>query len=93
MYIKDGIVYAGDLPVGPKIIEIKPLPDYFLKAKFSNGTEKICDFKPLLDRPAFLPLKDKAVFESVGIERGVPVWCGGSIDISPGWIDKHGAPV
>ncbi|MDR1834395.1 MAG: DUF2442 domain-containing protein [Fusobacteriaceae bacterium] len=83
MYIKDGIAYAGDLPVPLKICGIRPLPDHKLWVRFNTGETEIFDFKPLLAAPAFAPLKDPAIFADVYIDHGVPVWKDGDIDIAP----------
>lgn len=66
-----------------KIISIHYLYDYKLKAEFINGEVKVYDFSHQLDFPAFEPLRDKEVFSSVSLERGVPVWMDGEIDIAP----------
>jgi hypothetical protein len=66
-----------------KIVSIYNICDYKLKAEFINGEVKIYDFSSQLDFPAFKPLKDKEVFSKVSLERGVPVWLDGEIDIAP----------
>jgi hypothetical protein len=90
MYIRDGIVYAGEPESVIKVSGIRPLDDYRLWVRFSTGETKIFDFKPLLDTPAFLPIKDKTAFSSVYIDYGVPVWNDGEIDISPETLYKDG---
>ena len=77
MYIVDGIAYAGD-----------PAP--MIKVRFSTGTAKIMDFRPLLKTPAFAPLADEEVFRSVYIDRGIAVWNDGEIDIAPEYLYEHG---
>ena len=66
-----------------KIISIHCLCDYKLKVEFINGEVKIYDFSQQLNFPAFQPLKDKRVFSNVSLDRGVPVWLDGEIDIAP----------
>lgn len=82
-YIIGDIAYAGDERPAIKVCGIRPLDDYKLWLRFSTGEAKIFDFKPLLAAPAFAPLADKRVFESVYIDYGVPVWNNGDIDIAP----------
>ena len=91
MYIKNGIAYAGEPMPMLKISGIRPLEDYKLWVRFNNGEIKVFDFKSELDSPAFSPLKDKAVFNSVYIDYGVPVWNDGAIDIAPEYLYEHGA--
>jgi hypothetical protein len=66
-----------------KIISINYLDDYKLEAEFANGECRIYDFSSQLDFPAFKPLKDKSIFSKVSLDRGIPVWLDGEIDIAP----------
>lgn len=90
MYIKNGIAYAGEASAPLKISGVRPLPDYLLWVRFNTGETKTIDFKDLLETPAFAPLKDKKVFESVYIDYGVTVWNDGNIDIAPEYLYKNG---
>lgn len=90
MYIIDDIAYAGDNTPAIKVSGVRPLKDYKLWVRFNNGEAKIFDFKPLLSTPAFAPLKDIDVFNSVYIDYGVTVWNGGDIDISPELLYSDG---
>ena len=90
MYIKNGIAYAGEQAQPLKISGVRPLDDYKLWLRFSNGEVKIFDFSKELNAPAFSPLKDKAVFNSVYIDYGMTVWNDGDIDIAPEYLYKHG---
>lgn len=93
VYIKNGIAYDGEQPQPLKAIGVRPLEDYKLWVRFSNGEVKIFDFSKELDSPAFSPLKDKAVFNSVYIDYGVTVWNDGDIDIAPEYLYKNGVSV
>ena len=90
MYIVNGVAYAGEPTQPLKISGVRPLENYRLWVRFNNGEAKVFDFTPELDSPAFLPLKDKAVFNSVYIDYGVTVWNEGDIDIAPEYLYKHG---
>lgn len=90
MYIIDGIAYAGEQSPAIKVSGVRPLHDYMLWVRFNNGEAKIFDFKPLLNAPAFAPLKDVAVFNSVYIDYGITVWNGGDIDIAPDLLYRDG---
>ena len=90
MYIKDGIAFAGEPKHPLKISGVRPLPDYKLWVRFNTGEAKIFDFKTLLDSPAFTPLKDSNIFNSVYIDYGVTVWNDGDIDIAPEYLYEHG---
>jgi hypothetical protein len=92
MYIKDGIAYAGELEPAIKIIDIQVLDSYRLKAQFSTGETKIFDSTYLLDFPAFKPLKDKTIFNTVCLSHGVPCWLDGDIDIAPETLYDKGIP-
>lgn len=92
MYTKDGIAYAGEQKPPLKVSGVRPLEDYKLWVRFNNGEAKVFDFAPQLDSPAFAPLKDKAVFNSVYIDYGMTVWNDGDIDIAPEYLYKNGKP-
>lgn len=90
MYIKDGIAYAGERRQPLQISGVRPLADYKLWVRFNTGEAKVFDFKGLLDSPAFTPLKDINVFNSVYIDYGITVWNDGDIDIAPEYLYEHG---
>ena len=89
MYIKDGIAYAGEKTPAIKVSGIRPMEDFFLWIRFSTGEARVFDLKPLLDSPAFAPLKDKAVFQGVYIDYGVAVWMDGDVDIAPEYLYQN----
>lgn len=93
MYIINDIAYAGEPPPMLKIKSVRPLGDYRLWVCFSTDETKIFDFKPLLDDPVFIPLKDKAVFEQVYVDYSVAVWNDGDIDIAPEKLYADGIAV
>lgn len=65
------------------LTDIKPLNNYRLKCLFNDGTEKIADIKPFLDKEAFRPLTDPHVFTSTLYNGGYFVaWKNGEIDLS-----------
>ena len=92
MYIMDGIAYAGEEAPEIKLSGERPLEDHRLWVRFSTGEAKVFDFKPLLDTPAYSPLKDEAVFRQVYIDYGAACWNDGDIDISPERLYAEGAP-
>lgn len=92
MYIKNGIAYAGEQKPPLKVSGVRPLEGYKLWVRFNNGEAKIFDFVPMLGAPAFSPLKDKDVFNSVYIDYGVTVWNDGAIDIAPEYLYQNGVP-
>jgi len=65
-----------------KAVKVEPFDNYTLKISFSNGKEKTFDVKPFLKYEAFLPLKDKKLFETAKIEGHTVVW-NENIDIDP----------
>ena len=89
MFIKDGIAYAGEMQPAVKVSGVRPMDDFLLWVRFSTGEAKVFDFKPLLDSPAFAPLKDDAVFRGVYIDYGVAVWMDGDVDISPEYLYRN----
>ena len=92
MYVIDGIAYAGEKEKPIKVISVRAMGNYMLWLRFSTGEQKTFDFAPLLDSVGFLPLKDKALFNSVYVDYGVPVWNDGDIDIAPEYLYENGKP-
>ena len=92
MYIKNGIAYAGEERAPLKISGVRPLKDYQLWLRFNTGEARIFDFSGELSSPAFSPLKDKALFDAVYIDYGMPVWNNGEIDIAPEYLYAHSVP-
>lgn len=90
MYIKDGIAYAGEPSEPIRVCGVKPMDGHKLWVRFNTGEAKVYDFTPLLDTPAFAPLADRAVFNSVYIDYGVTVWNDGAIDIAPTELYERG---
>lgn len=83
MYIIDGIAYAGEQPKLISVIAVRPMADYKLLITFSNGEKRIFECLYLLDSPAFKPLNDIDIFNSVYVDFGTVVWNNGEIDIAP----------
>lgn len=93
MYIIDGIAYAGEQKKAITVSGVRAMPDHKLWVRFSTGEAKIFDFSPLLDSPAFQPLKDSDIWDGVYIDYGVTVWQDGAIDIAPEYLYEHGVSV
>lgn len=66
----------------PKAIEVKPLENYILEIKFSNGEIRRFDVKPYLNHNAFEQLKEIDIFNSVKIAGLSVEWENGA-DICP----------
>ena len=92
MYIVDDIAYAGEPEPIIKVSGVRPMENHKLWVRFNTGETKIFDFKPLLDMPAFAPLKSTELFNRVYIDYGVTVWNDGDIDIAPEKIYRDGVP-
>jgi len=97
MFEKDGYICGGS-PEAPRldvisVAAVKPLDGYRLWLKFEDGAERIYDVAPDLDGPAFQPLKNKSIFDSVYLQYGATVWQDGEIDIAPETLYYEGTPV
>lgn len=90
MYIKNGIAYAGEPNRPIKISGVRPLDNFILWVRFSNGEEKTVDFKSLINDAAFSPLKEPSVWNGVYIDYGCTVWDNGNIDIAPEYLYENG---
>ena len=92
MYIVNGIAYAGESIPMTKIKSVRPMEGYRLLIRFSGDELRIFDFKPLLDKPCYAVLADKAVFDSVYVDYGCTVWNDGDIDIAPEYLFENSIP-
>lgn len=79
--IDDDLVIAPS-PLGPRVVSVRPLADYQLALTFDNGEHKTFDAKPLLDYPAFKPLRQETFFRTVSVQFGTICWPG-DIDYCP----------
>ncbi len=93
MNMIDEIVYSEDKQDLIKVMEAHALQGFVLRVRFSNGEIKDIDCKPYLEGSAFAPLKDEEVFKSVCVNRGIPMWCDGTIDIAPERLYEDGTSV
>lgn len=91
MYTIDDKIYGKEKLI--LVIAVRPLDDYKLWLRFSDGAVKIFDFKPELWRVGYQPLKDKKIFDTVYVDYGAPVWCNGEIDIAPETVYDEGVAV
>lgn len=54
-----------------KINDVAALPNLMLSVRFANGTTKLYDVKPLLERfPAFKELEDSSLFSEAKVDVG-----------------------
>ena len=66
----------------PKIIEVKPLPNYQLYLKFETNEEKIFNVLPYISGDWFGKLKEERYFKTVRLSGNTVEWQGGQ-DIAP----------
>lgn len=66
----------------PRVIQVKPQPDYNLLITFSNGELRLFDVKPYLNTGLFKELKDVSLFNSVQPFLGSIQWTNG-LDLCP----------
>lgn len=60
--------------MNPRVVGVKPLPNYNLELTFSNGEAGIYDCRPLLNFGVFTELQDEHYFRQVRAEMGTVVW-------------------
>lgn len=64
------------------VVSVRCLDTHRLFLRFDDGTERIFDMAPWMDRPPYLPLRDPDIFNRARVEFGTVVWPGG-LDIDP----------
>ena len=78
-----------------KVKDVAAMPGMRLSVQFVNGTTKLYDVKPLLERfPAFEVLEGEGLFSSVEVDRGGYgiIW-NDDVDLSCDELWEHGAEI
>jgi hypothetical protein len=71
-------------PIAPEMVAVIARPEHTVRIVFADGEVRDVDVTPLLDTPAFSPLRNPALFEQVKIDEqtGTIVWPG-DVDLDP----------
>jgi hypothetical protein len=70
--------------IAPEMVAVIPRPAHTVRIVFADGEVRDVDITPLLDTPAFSPLRDPAMFERVAVDEqtGTITWPG-DVDLDP----------
>ena len=88
MYIINGIAYANEFKSQIEVTNVKLLEDGMLLLTFNTMERKLFD-TTILQGPAFEPLKEEAVLNTVSLDAGVVTWLNGEIDCAPEYMYSH----
>jgi hypothetical protein len=66
-----------------RIVEVRPLENYRIWLKFSDGTQGDVDLTDLAGRGVFTAWSDRDVFTAVRVEEGGGIEWPGEIDMCP----------
>lgn len=75
-----------------KVKKVKYIEEYKLLLTFDDNKKKVVDLKSYLNKGIFLPLKDKAFFQSVQLGGSTIVWPN-EADFCPDVLYKIGKEV
>ncbi len=64
------------------VIKLAPRENFQLELWFDDGTHKMFDVTPYLDKGIFRRLKEGSLFKAAYVSRGTVCWPGG-LDIAP----------
>lgn len=78
--------------MNPRVVEVKPNPDYSLTLRFTNGEVRRFDVRPYLDKGVFQELKDVRLFNSVRASLGSIEWLNGQ-DLYPDTLYLDSQPL
>ncbi len=82
------------MTIYPKVKAVQALEDCRLQVTFENGTCKIYDCTPLLDKPVFAPLANRWLFCAVKVDRGgYGISWNDDIDLAEAELWLHGEPL
>jgi hypothetical protein len=73
--------------IAPEMVAVIPRPEHTVRIVFADGEVRDVDITPLLDTPAFSPLREQTVFEQVVADEqtGTIGWPG-DVDLDPDMI-------
>jgi hypothetical protein len=73
-----------------KVVKIKCLGGYLIRATFSDGMAGEYDFSAIVAKDGLMgePLRDPVFFARVFLEDGAPTWPNG-FDVAPGWLRRE----
>ncbi|GAB1447978.1 hypothetical protein MASR2M44_09820 [Bacteroidota bacterium] len=66
----------------PKLIKVESNDDYSLNCLFDDGSYRLFDVSPYLERGDFGELKDLQIFRTAHVFMGTVQWCN-ELDIAP----------
>jgi hypothetical protein len=68
----------------PEVVAVIPRATHTVRIVFADGEVRDVDITPLLDTPAFSPLRETAIFEQVKVDEdtGTITWPG-DVDLDP----------
>ena len=73
------------------VIAASPLDGYRLHLTFNDGSQRIFDCLPLIEKyQLFAPLRDKEVFNCVSLDGWTVCWLDGTVDIAPEHLYEMG---
>ena len=75
----------------PKIIDVKPLPNYRLFLEFDTNEQKYFDVLPYITGDWFGMLKDEQYFNTVRLNGNTVEWQGGQ-DLAPHELYEFSVP-
>lgn len=78
-------------PLGPRVVSVEPMDNYILKIYFNNNEIRLFDVKKIYNMACFLPLKQKAFFDTVHVSFGSIAW-DNDIDYCPDTLYEESLP-
>ena len=77
----------------PHVVEGRHVQDYMIEVKFNDGTVRIIDFRPYINRGGiFSELKDQEYFRRFFIDLNTACWPNGA-DVAPERLYELGEPL
>jgi hypothetical protein len=70
--------------IAPEMVAVIPRPEHTVRIVFADGEVRDVDITPLLETPAFSPLREASIFEQVKVDQntGTITWPG-DVDLDP----------
>ena len=74
------------------VVEVQATPDYLLRLAFSDGSRKVFDFRPMLEKRIYQALTNVSLFLRAESDGCGVIW-NDDLDIDPVYLYEHSTDV
>lgn len=87
------VVYAGEASPKWVVTAVSANDDYTLELDFADGSKRLFDMRPYLEKPVFAPLRDLEYFKKAHAQGPTVAW-DDKLDLAPEALyEKSAEPI